>query len=81
MNCFQAMRSGNLSEMLHWQIKIDTIRKIYKVHPGFNAVAMGLKTGLKLKGICGNVMLPPLAQPDAECEGRIARIMQEVETL
>ena len=72
---------GNLEKMMYWQEKIDTIQHIYKVHPGFNAVAMGLKTGLKLKGICGNATLPPLLQPDPESERRIAEIMKEVEAI
>ena len=42
---------------------------------------MGLKTGLKLKGICGNAVLPPLAQPTAECEAEIAAIMRKVEAI
>ena len=81
VNCYRAMRAGNLKEMLRWQEKIDTIQQIYEVHPGFNAVAMGLKTGLKIKGICGNAVLPPLAQPTAECEEKIAKIMEKVEAL
>lgn len=81
VSCFREMRSGNLKKMMYWQEKIDTIQHIYKVHPGFNAVAMGLKTGLKLKGICGNAALPPLLQSDPECERKIAGIMKEVEAL
>ena len=73
------MCAGNLEKMMYWQEKIDTVQHIYKVHPGFNAVAMGLKTGLKLKGICGNATLPPLLQPDPESERKIAEIMRTVE--
>jgi len=79
--CYHAARRGDLPEMLRWQKKIDTVQQIYQVHPGFNAVAMGLKTGLKHKGICTGAMLPPLARPTAECEIRIARIMRQVEAL
>lgn len=79
VNCYREMRNGNLRQMMYWQEKIDTIQHIYKVHSGFNRVAMGLKTGLKLKGICGNAMLPPLLQPKPEEEKRIAEIMREVE--
>ena len=81
VNGYRAMRDGNLKEMLRWQKKIDTIQKIYSVHPGFNSVAMGLKTGLKLKGICGNAVLPPLAQPTPECEEKIAQIMHQVDAI
>ena len=81
VNCYRAMSSGNLPEMLYWQKKIDTIQLIYKVFPGFNPVATGVKTGLKLMGICGNTVLPPLRQPDAEGEMQIARIMKEIEAI
>ncbi|MBO7147948.1 MAG: dihydrodipicolinate synthase family protein [Lentisphaeria bacterium] len=79
VNCWKEMRNGNLQEMMYWQEKIDLLQKIYKVYPCFNAVATGVKTGLKLKGICGNTMLSPLTQPDPESEKKIAAIMAEVE--
>ena len=81
VNCFSAMRSGNLKEMLYWQEKIDTIQQIYGVHTGSNAVAIGLKTGLKIKGVCGCTVLPPLTQPTKACEEKIAQIMRKVESI
>ncbi|MBQ6471944.1 MAG: dihydrodipicolinate synthase family protein [Victivallales bacterium] len=80
VNCYREMRKGNLTTMMHWQEKIDVIQRIYRVHQSFNRVAMGLKTGLKLKGICGNAMLPPLLQSTPEDEQKVAEIMHLVET-
>ena len=79
VNCYREMRRGNLTAMMHWQEKIDTIQQIYRVYQSSNRVAMGLKTALKLKGICGNTMLPPLCQSTAEEEQKVAEIMQLVE--
>ena len=82
VSCFKAMRAGNLAEAMRFQKKIDTLQKIYKVYqPSGNAVAMGLKTGLKLRGICGNAMKAPLMQPDSEKEAVIRRIMDEIEAI
>ena len=82
VSCFKAMQAGNLPEVMRFQKKIDTLQKIYKVYqPSGNAVAMGLKTGLKLKGICGNSMKFPLMQPDSGKEALIRRIMDEIEAI
>lgn len=81
VRCFQAAQHGDLAEMMRQQEKIDTIQELYSIYGGCHSVAMGLKTGLKLKGVCGNAVLPPLAQPSAEKEEQIAQIMRKVETL
>ena len=76
VKCREAARRGDLAEMMRRQEKIDTLRLLYKIYPGFHAVAMGLKTGLKLKGICGNAVLPPLLQPDPALEEKVAAVMR-----
>lgn len=81
VQCFRAARRGDLAEMMRQQEKIDTIQELYKVYGGCHSVAMGLKTGLKLKGVCGNAVLPPLAQPTATAKEQIARVMRKVEAL
>ena len=81
VKCCNAMKEKKIEEALYWQKKIDTIQYIYQVHNGFNPVAMGLKTGLKIKGICGNTMLPPLLQSNAEYEEKVANIMKQVEAI
>ena len=81
VSCWKEMRAGNLQGMMRWQEKIDTIQRIYKVFGGFNAVAMGLKSGLKVRGICGNAMMPPLQQPTPELEQKIRDIMKDIDAM
>ena len=81
VRCFQAARRGDLAEMMRQQEKIDTLQEIYKVYGGCHTVAMGLKTGLKLKGVCGNAVMPPLRQPDPALEEKVAAGLRKLETM
>ena len=81
VRCFHAARRGDLAEMMRFQEKIDTLQEIYKVYGGCHAVAMGLKTGLKLKGVCGNAVLPPLRQADPALEEKVAAVLRRVEAV
>ena len=78
VECWKAARRGDLAEMMRRQEQIDTLRQLYKIYPGAHAVALGLKTGLKLEGICGNAVLPPLRQADPALEEKAAEVLRQV---
>jgi len=80
VKCRRAAKAGDLAEMTRRQRQIDLLQQLYRIYPGAHAVAMGLKTGLKLRGICGNSVLAPLLPPDPALEEKVAAVISEVET-
>lgn len=79
VNCWRAIRSGNLDETRKWQEKIDRIQGLYVFRRNISCgVAAALKTGLKIRGICGNAMVPPLTPLSADIETEIAKIIREI---
>ena len=80
VNCYKCISSGDVEGARRHQDNINRIQKLYYFRRYIGlSVASSMKTGLKFRGICDNVMLPPIAPVTAETEAKVRAIMEEID--
>jgi 4-hydroxy-tetrahydrodipicolinate synthase len=80
VNCYKCISSGDIEGARRHQDNINRIQKLYYFRRYIGlSVASSMKTGLKFRGICDNVMLPPIAPVTAETEAKVREIMDEID--
>lgn len=80
VNCYKCIAAGDIEGARHHQDNINRVQKLYYFRRYIGlGVASSLKTGLKFRGVCSNVMLPPLAQVTPEVEAEVRKTMDEID--
>lgn len=80
VNCYKCISKGDIEGARHHQDNINRVQKLYYFRRYIGlSVASSLKTGLKFRGVCDNVMLPPIAQVSADVEAKVREIMAEID--